>query len=240
MLTINLRNPIHIKDFRGKEGNIMTLNGTTIESILTIESFLSTSTYITFKGKLRTGEYDVKDVVVKFYHTLSDNTNEFEIMKFVDEETSLKNIVPIPYINVINPLCKFYTIDNLKITHVWQIIIYEYIPGVPLIHLTDINFTTLSNDIMSILQQLYSVGLVHADLHEENIIRTNNGRFRLIDFGQSFSIDHRFPPLKAVTMYKTMLMKEKSINFFRDYDLQSLSRLIIYLRFKNPHYASKL
>ena len=243
MLIVNFHQPISINTLGGKECNIDTLHGMTCESILTIESFLSTGSYITFKGKLSTqqlGNYDSKDIVIKFYHSLSDNTNEFEIMKFVTEETSLQNIVPIPYVSVTNPMCKTYKISNLVINNVWKIIIYEYIPGIPVIHLIDTNVIMMANDIKLILDKLYSIGLVHADIHEENIIRTKNGKYRLIDFGQSFSTDNRFPPSKMMLKYNLISNKDQSINFFRDRDLDNLFKLITYLRYNNPLYASKL
>ena len=191
---VRLNKSISISDFSGITsdiGNVTMLHGMTLQSLLVFEQVLSQELYVTLKGTC-----DNKDVVIKFFYERSDKNNEFEIMRYVEEETSLSGITPIPYIKIDNPKYSTYKIGNIKINGVWKIIIYEYIPGVPLEYLVNINVISMQNDIRSILSDLEYVGLVYGDIHLGNIIQINNGRYRLIDFGQSFSTDNRFPPIE--------------------------------------------
>ena len=192
-ISIDLHKPISISHFSGITSNttdVTMLNGMTLKSSLIFEQVLSKTLYATLKGTC-----DEKEVVIKFFFNSSDKNNEFEIMRFVQEETLLHDITPIPYIKIDNPKYSTYIIGDTEIDNVWKIIIYEYIPGIPILYLKNVDIRLMHSDIESLLSDLKSIGLIHADVHVGNIIRTPNGRFRLIDFGQTFSIDHRFPPI---------------------------------------------
>ena len=80
--------------------------------------------YITFKGV-----YKWKETVIKFFHEMSDNDNEYEVLEYFRRNSNYPEWFPVPYFKVE----KKYNTYNVKlgdklvtIDNVYKIIGYQY------------------------------------------------------------------------------------------------------------------
>lgn len=73
---------------------------------------------------------------------------------------------------------------------VCKVICYEYLEETD-----EIETARKLSDIEEQLNDMHNLGIIHGDVRNDNIIAS--GRFLLIDYGRSFSIDHTpFPPME--------------------------------------------
>lgn len=191
--TLNFATPVNLSDLI-IDNAVILLNGSHLFSTLIFESNLNVDLYATFKGSL-----DNKEVIIKFFFDASDKNNEFEVLDFLNNKNP---IFPRPYVCITAPKYESYTIESKdsltgwkQLDSVWQIIIYEYIPGIPISHVLNVDKSKLYYDIEATLSYMHSLGLIYGDIRPDNIIQTPDLHYRLIDYGRTFSSDTSFPPM---------------------------------------------
>ena len=80
-----------------------------------------------------------------------------------------------------------------------QCIIYPFIEGEKC---DEVN-SELISDISKQLDFIHKCDIIHADIRLDNIIKRVDGKYTLIDYGCSFSADHKkFPPLNFMEEFK--------------------------------------
>lgn len=152
-------------------------------STLVFESVFTVDLYATFKCI-----WDSKPVVVKFsYADCSDENNEFEVLRFLNDLPNSPlhyTKFPLPYARISSPKYSNYKIGDILISDVWKILIYEYIPGVPLSNCVTLAKSNMYDDIHSRLLFMHSLGFIYGDVLTNNIIQTPDGNYMLIDYGE--------------------------------------------------------
>lgn len=70
------------------------------------------------------------------------------------------------------------------------------------------------DDIREHLKEIHRMGFVYGDIRVPNIIRTQNGRYLLIDYGRTFSknVHTIFPPMQYIIDYDAIPTHEDDID----------------------------
>lgn len=142
-----------------------------------------------------------RKVVVKFYHSHSDETNEYEFLTYISKTKKYnKPYFKFEFSNSIDMNIK---VDNVTVCmeDIFKIIIYDWIPGVTVKDMvfTQIEKDKLESDIKEELKYLHDLGFVAGNILGKNIIkRDSDSKYALIDFCRIFSTTHQelFPPMR--------------------------------------------
>ena len=150
--------------------------------------------------------YTGRRCVVKFFTDKSNNNNETEVMEHLRAHSTVPGLYPEAFFSrhqELDPFCVFCEDGtNHVLDSVYRIICYEYIEGTTLQSELDIaqihaDITEHLQDIHSHLQDIHSHDFIFVDLRADNIVRTVTGRYRLIDYGRTFSVtDEDFPSME--------------------------------------------
>lgn len=162
------------------EGNKIQSYNELKEDII-FQELLGEDLYVTFKG-----QWKGKDAVIKFFFYASDENNEYEFMELMQG----KNGVPLPYCKV-NLNCEDIIVHlnhKIRINDVYKVLVYEYIEGEIFIKYSW-NKDKFLSDIKEQLLELHGLGFVYGDMKLQNVIKTKEGKYRLIDYGRTFSLN---------------------------------------------------
>lgn len=166
------------------------------------ERLLNNDLYATFKGK-----FCGKDAIIKVFHEMSDNNNEYEFLEFM-KNNGVQGF-PRPFLKM-NFNYKTMKILSVTLKQVYKIIVYEYIEGE---HAKNIS----ENDIKEQLAEIHKWGFIYGDINYGNIICTKNGNFCLIDFGRTFSIsDPKFPPMEYMIEDEEIPTQQDDLNDLKE------------------------
>jgi len=180
-----------------------------LSSSLVFDELLNDDLYTTYMGT-----WKGQPVVIKLFTEMSDSNNEFEVLVELQRRDFPSHLYPQPLF-VTTEEDGYYDIIpesmwDLPSCHedVFKIIGYTYLPGVPLLELIEdteryVEPYKMVSDIKTQLHQLHSLGVVHGDVAARNIIRGDDGIYRLIDYGRCFShqvTTPHFPPMEYMVM----------------------------------------
>ena len=93
-------------------------------------------------------------------------------------------------------------------------IVMDYIEGTTLYELVEKNEVTsdLANKIIDKLDRMHNLGLIHGDLHDNNIMIDKNGEPFIIDLGLSYSIETKIDTDNTIVKGLQELLGEKEIS----------------------------
>lgn len=102
------------------------------------------------------------------------------------------------------------------------ILVMEYIEGEKLRHILDLDDVwKLTQTILDVLLYLYEKRMLHGDLKPENIIKTPDGHYKVIDFGLSLHEQSNGAvgtPMYMAPEYMSMFAEYNKVILFEDYD----------------------
>jgi len=139
-------------------------------------------------------------VVAKFL-SKEFNSNEFDIMMHLHEHSGRSDLFHKPLfcknLDGTDVIIILTNGKNITVHSPGKFIVYPFIEGESLTndymsaqdHLT-FPPGEIYRDILEQITIIHALGFVHGDICIENIIRKPNGRYTLIDYGESFSVSH--------------------------------------------------
>ena len=173
---------------------------------------LADSPYLTIYGKWQTLE-----VVIKCTHEKSIDTDEYDILKYIQENVLHPKWFPQPYFKKnIEPMPFYYSNDGVLVCrHVRSILVYEYIPGECVLNLklTPEDKKKMKRDLTRQLIDLHNIELSYNDVVLKNIYKTPHG-YRFIGFDRVQDRLGIFKDLRGLIPYSG-----------RDPDLRRLSEI---------------
>jgi serine/threonine protein kinase len=148
--------------------------------------------YMTYKGL-----YKGIPCVIKFFVDQNFDNNEFEILKYFQRHSNHPEWYPIPFfINTqINSMVLPVFGTPELVEDIFKIICYEYIQAFDMNGLFNSNKSCI--DLVEHLNDMHKMKFIHSDIKPDNILLDTNLRYRLIDYGNAFSMENTmFPPLQ--------------------------------------------
>jgi len=181
-----------------------------------IKEILSESPYMILYA-----EWQSQPIIIRCIHEKSINTDEFEILKYIQENVIHPWWFPKTYFkHCFEPIPFWFIKDGTESCHyVRSILVYEYISGESILNmvLSPEEKKKMRKDLFCQLADLHNIGLSYNNVDIKNIIKTDKG-YRFIGFDRVQDRLGLFKDLRGLIPYSG-----------KESDLKKLQSLLIRL-----------
>lgn len=164
-----------------------------------IKEILAESPYMTFRA-----EWEHLQIIIRCIHEKSIDTDEFEILEYIQKNAIHPNWFPKPYFkHKFEPIPFYFMKGEVETCHyVSSIIVYEYIPGELILNMeiTTEERKKMKKDLFCQLTDLHNIGLSYNNVAEKNILKTTKG-YRFIGFDRVQDPEGMFVDLRGLVRY---------------------------------------